>query len=67
MYKLLYERFGSGQFPGIDPFKRFKLKTDLKETIFAPYKLTFNHAVLEEKMKIYEERGAKELARDAYK
>ena len=58
MYKILYDRFGSGNYQGIDSFRRYKLKTDLKETVFAPYKLKFNRAVLEEKMKIYEEMGA---------
>jgi hypothetical protein len=63
MYKILYDRFGSGNYPGIDAFKRFKLKTDLKETVFAPYKLKFNRAVLEEKMKLYEEMGASSEAK----
>ena len=43
------------------------MKTDLKETIFAPYKLKFNRAVLEEKIKIYENQSMPDEARTVYK
>ena len=67
MFKILYDKFGTEEhYPKIDQFNMFKLKTDLKETSFAPYKLAFNYQVLLEKQAIYTSMGRKEDARDAY-
>lgn len=52
MFKLLYSRFTEDQVkvaPKLDCVSLFRIKHDLKETKFSPYKLAFNKAVLYEK------------------
>ena len=39
-------------YPRMDMLSLFKIKTDLKETIFSPYKIPFNYEVLQVKNEI---------------
>ena len=63
MFKLFYDNFGAeDDYPEISEFEMFKLKTDLKETSFAPYKIPFNYQVLIEKQDILNSMGMKDEA-----
>ena len=64
MFKHLYSRFTDDQVkndPKLDCISLFKIKHDLKETSFSPYKLSFNKAVL------YEKQRLDKFNKDAYR
>ena len=44
----------------------YKLKNDLKETAFGPYKIPFNYQVLLEKQEILKSMGKEEAALNEY-
>lgn len=58
LYKLLYSRYSldlEPDFNTMGTFKLFKLKYDLKETYFSPYKIPFYFEVLKERQRLVPE------------
>jgi hypothetical protein len=55
MYKLIYQKFSldmKPDFSQMSSLKLFKLKHDLKETNFSPYKIPFYFEVLKERQRL---------------
>ena len=55
LYRSLFENYSlqtgstSTPYPSMDIISLYKIKSDLKETIFSPYKVPFNYEVLQAK------------------
>ena len=54
LFRSLFEMYTppsnvNNSYPNMDILSLFKIKMDLKETIFSPYKVPFNYEVLQEK------------------